>query len=91
MKKFCKSLREHAMEIINFKKKKLKLLANKHLLLLQIDPLSPAVLGFKYTAPKEIPIVLHNASNNDYLFTIKESGEEFEGIFNFSEKILKNT
>ena len=30
MKKFCKSLREHVMEIINFKKKKnLKLLTNK--------------------------------------------------------------
>ena len=26
MKKFCESLREHAMEIINFKKKKMKLL-----------------------------------------------------------------
>ena len=26
MKKFCKSLREHGMEIINFKKKKMKLL-----------------------------------------------------------------
>ena len=25
MKKFCESLREHAMEIINFKKKKVKL------------------------------------------------------------------
>ena len=26
MKKFCKSLREHAMKVINFKKKKMKLL-----------------------------------------------------------------
>ena len=26
MKKFCKSLREYAMKIINFKKKKMKLL-----------------------------------------------------------------
>ena len=26
MKKFCESLREHAMEIINFKKEKMKLL-----------------------------------------------------------------
>ena len=31
MKKFCESLREHAMEIINFKKKKMKLLTNKQL------------------------------------------------------------
>ena len=29
MKKFCRSLREHAMEIINFKKKKMKLLTNE--------------------------------------------------------------
>ena len=29
MKKFCESLREHAMEIINFGKKKMKLLANE--------------------------------------------------------------
>ena len=29
MKKFCESLREHAMEIINFKKKKMNLLTNK--------------------------------------------------------------
>ena len=26
MKKFCESLREHAMKIVNFKKKKMKLL-----------------------------------------------------------------
>ena len=29
MKKFCKSLREHTMEIINFKKKKMKLFTNE--------------------------------------------------------------
>ena len=29
MKKFCESLREHVMNIINFKKKKMKLLTNK--------------------------------------------------------------
>ena len=29
MKNFCKSLREHAMKIINFKKKEKKLLTNK--------------------------------------------------------------
>ena len=29
MKKCCESLREHAMEIINFKKKKMKLLTNE--------------------------------------------------------------
>ena len=30
MKKFCESLCEHAMEIINFKKKIMKLLTNEH-------------------------------------------------------------
>ena len=29
MKKFCESFREHAMKIINFKKKKMKFLTNK--------------------------------------------------------------
>ena len=29
MKNFCKSLREHAMKIINFKKKKMKLLTKE--------------------------------------------------------------
>ena len=29
MKKFCESLREHAMKIINFEKKKMKLLTNE--------------------------------------------------------------
>ena len=29
MKNFCKSLKEHAMKIINFKKKKMKLLTNE--------------------------------------------------------------
>ena len=29
MKKFCEFLREHAMKIINFKKKKMKLLINE--------------------------------------------------------------
>ena len=29
MKKFCESLREHAMEIINFKKEKMHLLTNE--------------------------------------------------------------
>ena len=30
MKRFCESLREHAMEIINFEKKKIKLLTKEH-------------------------------------------------------------
>ena len=30
VKKFCESLREHAMEIINLKKKKIKLLIKEH-------------------------------------------------------------
>ena len=29
MKKFCESIREHAMEIINFRKKNMKLLTNE--------------------------------------------------------------
>ena len=30
MKKFCESLKEHAMKLINFEKKKIQLLTNEH-------------------------------------------------------------
>ena len=37
--------------------------------------------SLRYKAPKEIPIVFHNASIYDYHFIIKELAEEFEGQF----------
>ena len=38
-----------------------------------------SICNFKYSVPKEISIVLHNGSNNDYHFIIKELAEKFEG------------
>ena len=37
------------------------------------------IFNLKYSVPKEISIVLHNGSNYDYLFIMKELAEEFEG------------
>ena len=35
----------------------------------------------KIEFPDEIPVVLHNGSNYDYHFIIKELAEEFKGHF----------
>ena len=37
----------------------------------------------KYSVPKEISIVIHNGSNYDYHFIIKELAEDFEKHFIF--------
>ena len=36
------------------------------------------ICNVKYSAPKEIPITLHNGSDYDYHFIIRELAEEFE-------------
>ena len=35
----------------------------------------------RYKIPKEIPVVLHNGSTDDYHFIIKELVKEFDGTF----------
>ena len=40
-----------------------------------------SICNFKYSVPKEIPVVLHNGSNFDYHFIIKILGKEFEKQF----------
>ena len=40
-----------------------------------------SICSLKYSVPKNIPIALHNASNYDYHFTIKELVEEFKKQF----------
>ena len=105
MKKFCEFLRECVMKIINFKKKKMKLLTkeqqgsyknskiyyickkkfkNKYLkdkkyckvrdhchYTTEYRGAAHSIHNFKYSIPKNIPIVFHNGSNYDYHFIIK--------------------
>ena len=108
-KKFYESLRQHAMEVINFLNE-IKLLTkeqqesyknakicfickekleNKYLkdkkYRKAIDHFhytgkhrgaAHSIYNLKYRAPKKIPIAIHNGSNHDYHFIIKELGEE---------------
>ena len=37
--------------------------------------------NLKLNEPNKIPVVFHNGSNYDYHFIMKESANEFEGIF----------
>ena len=39
------------------------------------------ICNLRYKTPKEIPVVFHNTSTNDYHFITKELAEEFEGEF----------
>ena len=111
-KRFCESFREHTMGIINFKKKKMRLLTNEqqkwyktakicyifrekfeykydkdkkynkvrdHLnYTSEYRGAGYSRSNLKYHLPKEILIVFHKASNNDYYFTIKALAEEGE-------------
>ena len=40
-----------------------------------------SICNLKYSVPKSIHIVLHNGSNYDYHFIMKESAEEFKKQF----------
>ena len=40
------------------------------------------ICNLKYSIPKKCPVVVHNGSNDDYHFIIKELVKEFEGEFN---------
>ena len=48
------------------------------------------ICNLRYKIPREILIVLHNGSTNDYHFIIKELVKEFEGNLNVKVKIQKN-
>ena len=37
-----------------------------------------SIWNLKYSVPKKIPMILHNGSNYDYHFIIKELAEEFK-------------
>ena len=108
---YYESLREHSVGIINFKKKKIMLLANEqqkscknakicYICIEKFDNnsnhhkvgdhchytwkyrgASQSICNSRCSVPKEIPIVLHNGSNYEYYFTIKELPEELEKQF----------
>ena len=112
MKKFCKCLREHAMKIINFKKKKMKLLTKEQQESYENAKISyickekfetkyskdkkyrrvrdhchytgeyrgdvHSICNLKYSVAKNIAIVFHNGSNDDYHFFIKMLVEELK-------------
>ena len=80
MKKFFESLIEHAMKIINFKKKKAIPLTNKLKERWKIKTQKYATFAkivCKKIA-KEIPVVFHNGWNYEYNFIIKELAKECE-------------
>ena len=83
LKRFSESLREHAMNIINFKKKKKIPLPNEQQELYQktkICYICKKKLEPKYTNDKNYwLLVFHNRLNNDYHFVIKQLSKEFEG------------
>ena len=83
MKKFCESLREHEMEIINFKKKKAKLLTKE-----QQESYENAKLCYickekiknKYVKNKvrDVYVIQNIMFLKNFHFIIKELAEEFE-------------
>ena len=68
MKRFCEFLREHAMKIINFKKKKIKLLTKEQqeskdcYYIWEYRDAAHSICNLKYSVLKNIPIVFHNES-----------------------------
>ena len=48
-----------------------------------------SICNLKYSVSKDIPIVFHNGSNNDYHFIIKKLAEEFNNQFTFSGEYTK--
>ena len=112
IKKFCEDLREYAIKIINYEKKKIIPLAAEekinyndqevcYICEKEFDTINKKnykvrdhchytgkyrgaadnVCNLRYKVPKEIPVVFHNGSTNDYHFIIKELIKEFEGNF----------
>lgn len=49
------------------------------------------IYNLRYKAPKEIHVALHNGSNYDNHFTIKQLADEFERKFKYMGKTLRNT
>ena len=112
IKKFCEDLREYAIKIINYEKKKIIPLTAEekinnndqevcYICEKEFDAINKKnykvrdhchytgkyrgaadnICNLRYKVPKEIPVVFHNGSTNDYHFIMKELIKEFEGNF----------
>ena len=79
MKRFCKSLREQAMKISMFKKKKYHQFRDHCHYSEEYRGVAHNICDLKYNEPKEIPIIFHNGSNYDYHIIMKELVEESDG------------
>ena len=86
MKKFCVSLREHAINFINFKKKKVKLLRKSSRNNMKMQK---AVIFVKKNL-KINPIVFHGGTNYNYHFIKKELAEEFKKQFTCLGEVNRN-
>ena len=105
---FCKDLKEQAMKIINYDKKKIIPLTDKEKetnenqkvcyickkifstnkkyckvrdhchYTGQYTGTAHSICNLRYQIPKEIPVVFHNGSTNDYHFIIKQLVREFK-------------
>ena len=87
MKKFCTSLREHAKDMTDFKKKKMLPLTKKTIEITsrhfwkvrdhchytgKYRGAANSICNLEFKVPNEIPVVFHNGSNYGYLFIIKD-------------------
>ena len=123
MKRFCESLREHAKNMIDSKKKKLLQLTKEELKSHQntkvcyfcgkriLKRLSKSlnywkvrdhchyiglyrgavhsICNLKFNVPNKTPVVLHNCSNYDYHFIMKELANNFRENLNIFGKYRK--
>ena len=93
VKKLCKELRNRTMEIINYEQKEMVPLTDKeiesnekqgvcHICKKEFcfDGATHNICNFSYEMPKEIPVVIHNATYDTH-FIIRQLPQEFEGQF----------
>ena len=88
MKIFCLDLREHAIKIINYEKKrndkqknKIKCIISKTFVIYVKKSEIIVIILENTEVLLMISVVFHNGSTYDYLFIIKELAEECEGEF----------
>ena len=86
MKKFCVSLREHAIKFINFKKQKVKLLRKSSRNNMKMQK---AFIFVKKNL-KINPAVFHGGTNYNYHFIKKELAEEFKKQFTCLGEVNRN-
>ena len=95
MKKFHKSLKEHAIFVeknlkINMPKKQCCKIWDHYCYTGEYKGTADTICNSMYSVPKEIPVVFQSRSNYGYHFNIKELLEQFKEQFTCLGKILKN-